>query len=98
MAKRRKRLNKLTSIKAIICLFKGEAAEEEGGGEGGAELIFPKEEGEMPEHSYVILFCSILYNGAYPDHIFEVDMLLDQLTRQFPMRVPAAPAAIEGPR
>jgi len=27
-----------------------------------------------------------------------VDLLLDQLTRQFPMRVPPAPAAVEGPR
>ena len=37
----------------IIGLFEGEAAEEEGRGEGGAELIFPKEEGEMPANSYM---------------------------------------------
>ena len=36
----------MIKIKANICLFEGEAAEEEGRGEGGAELIFPKEEGE----------------------------------------------------
>ena len=31
-------------------------------------------------------------------NVLKVDMLLDQLTRQFPMRVPPAPAAVEGPR
>ena len=31
-------------------------------------------------------------------YILKVDLLLDQLTRQFPMRVPPAPAAVEGPR
>ena len=80
----------------IICLFEGKAAEEEGGGKGGAKFIFPKEEGESA-NSFNIT--SIFYDvHVTHDQIFKVDILLDQLTRQFPMRVPPTQPAVEGPR
>ena len=54
----------MIKIKANICLlFEGKAAEEEGRGEGGAELIFPKEEGEK---------INMLFNFAVKVHILTI--------------------------
>ena len=39
-----------------------------------------------------------MYIVQCPNHNFQVDILLDQLTRQFPMRVPPTQPAVEGPR
>ena len=69
----------------------GETAKEEGGGERGTKLILSKEKGKLVNWLR-LNSCSI------PDHSVKVDLLLDQLTRQFPMRVPTAPPAVEGPR
>ena len=105
MAKRRKRLNKLTPIKAkkqilLVYLKVRQQKKKEEEKEEPSSFFQRRRVRCLQIHIRDSIFSEvfILYNHACPDHIFKVDMLLDQLTRQFPMRVPPAPAAVEGPR